>query len=183
MADARIPCPVCQRDCPVDDDGNSGFCETEQVPWTKQTVVPPNLGRDPIKHADILEYFLAPVRWSFRVTGRYFFPTLEQWELGFMRATDAEVLIVRWLRLSFAFISWHRRRGLPLRDEQQERHLVFELYRVAEGDNTVDDDIAACWRFPDGWLEEMNRLYHAMDLAERAPLWTAPPAVADWPVE
>jgi hypothetical protein len=127
---------------------------------------------------------IAIMHWTFEVVGHYSCPTLEQWELGFMQDLNMTEELRWWHRLAFAFLTWHRKRNLPLRSDAEEKELVSKFNRLvhvhqaaevaklqAAGklkggpaprpDPWAETDEAKflqeCHADPDGWEEEAER--------------------------
>jgi len=174
-------CPLCGKGCRVAPDGKSGYCKTLGR-WEKKMVSAAEL-RDmvegPIQHQELDPFDLSLAHWSYKVVGHYLYPTLEQWELGFMRDMHATREILLWHRIAFAFIGYHRRRGLALRSDEEETQLVTLLAVYASGGKCEEEDDTArqCLKEPDGWKEEGERL---IGLYKDGKDWTPPPAMADW---
>ena len=53
------------------------------------------LKKGPVRHTSLPAELQEVVEWTFEVVGRYFHPTLEQWEVGFLRDIhpDAEIRV------------------------------------------------------------------------------------------
>ena len=49
---------------------------------------------------------------------------VEQWELGFMRDLDVAGEVKFWFRVSHAFITYHRRKGMPVRSDEEELKFI-----------------------------------------------------------
>lgn len=117
---ARGRCPICGKTCRVAADGRSGHCETQKKSWRIEKVDPKGIGPGRVRHPELPRLLLDMIRWNHRVVGRYLHPTLEQWELGFMRDEDVVAEVAHWNRVAFAFIDFHHRRNLPLRPDEEE---------------------------------------------------------------
>jgi hypothetical protein len=137
-----------------------------------------NFQPGPIRRPNLSEFQKGIMAWAFAVVGHYLIPTLEQWELGFMRdSSDQEVNV--WHRLAFAFVDYHRKRGLALRSREEEKRLAGNFVAVSLG-NTLeqpdeDEIVRACLQEPDGWEKERKRV-RALAKANR---WK-PPTHIDW---
>jgi hypothetical protein len=111
-----------------------------------------NLRPGPIKHNSLPPELQDAVAWTFKLVGHHIQPTFEQWEIGFMRDRwpDAEIRV--WCRIALAFERYHRERGLPLREDGQERELIARLVEVSTGFEPDDEegrDIRECYLHPD----------------------------------
>ena len=53
------------------------------------------------------------LKWIHAVVGHYIEPTLEKWELGFMREWHVVKEVMIWHRFAFAFVTYHRRELWP----------------------------------------------------------------------
>ena len=82
--------------------------------------------------------------------------------VGFPARSPCRREVCYWHRLAFAFITYHRRRGLPLRSDEIERQLVGSFVVLGEEGNglSVEEEsfVKACFETPDGWDEEVVRL-------------------------
>ena len=56
----------------------------------------------PIRHKKLNRDDLAVARYTHRKIGRYNCPTMEQWELGFLRDANPRQELAIWLRMAFA---------------------------------------------------------------------------------
>jgi hypothetical protein len=150
-----LSCPGCQEQLPHHGYGEYR-CEKcgaafELKQLTAEEVA--QLQEGPIRHESLPADLQEAVEWSFQVVGRYVHPTLEQWEIGFMRDMHPESEIRIWCRIALAFIRYHEERGLPLRDETTERDLIGTLISVSSGVEPADDEerfIEECYRNPKG---------------------------------
>jgi len=135
----------------------------------------------PVQHPELPRALLDQARWSYRVVGHYLLPTLEQWELGFMRDQNVVGEIGFWCRVTFAFIDYHRRRDLPVRSDAEERDLTTAFAALGSGAEGLQADdldmIRACLEQPVGFAEEAERV-RGIDLNEP---WEPPESVRDWP--
>ena len=180
-------CPICRGEkCRVTADGRRGFCKRSKKKWKLEMVTPEQAKRlrgGPIRHPNLPGWLLAMMRWSYGVVGRYLYPTLEQWELGFMRDTNIVGEVILWHGIAFAFITYHRRRGLPLRSDAEERQPVAGLSAMlsqAELPDTEDTRlIRQCLDSPDGWEAEEARTKQALEAGPCAT-WSPPEDMADW---
>ena len=177
-------CPICGNVCRVAADGRSGYCERLNKPWTKETIPLSEVQPGPIVHPTLPAFLLGIIRWTYLIVGRYIQPTLEQWELGFMRDLHVEREVCYWHRLAYAFITYHRRRGLPPQSDEIERHLVRSFVVLGEADNglSIDEEtfLRDCFDTPDGWDEEVARLERLR--AEPDPAWSPPEIFEGWSV-
>jgi hypothetical protein len=123
-ADDSNPCPVCGKDCSVAADGKSGYCETMNQNWHEEMVPVSELKPGPIQHAELPDFLLDLIRWTYKVVGLYVQPTLEQWELGFMRDLHVAGEVMFWFRVSHAFITYHRRKRMTIRPADEERKFI-----------------------------------------------------------
>jgi len=58
----------------------------------------------PLQHQTIPERLSRAVAWTYEIVGHYIWPTLEQWETGFMRDLHMEREIVLWMMIAGAFL-------------------------------------------------------------------------------
>jgi hypothetical protein len=151
----------------------------------------------PLRHKRIPTELLPIVRWTYEVVGHHMLPTLEQWELIMMtawagyrpRIHNLSAYIIDWHYKTFAFITYHVRRGLPLRDRAAELRLLAGLltanreWRDWEGRDTAEmvggpeerRFIRECLTNPDGWDEECERTQRLLESTG----WV-PPSHIDW---
>jgi hypothetical protein len=152
---ANGKCPICGRPvlvsgCRVSADGRAGHCKSKKrikLPggktrseggrWERKKVRAAELEPGPLQHKSIPEPLAGLVRGTFPLVGRYIQPTLEQWEVGFMRDVHIGREIRIWAVVAGAFLTFHRRRNLPLRADEEEKRLVGALLRAGE---TAEDD-------------------------------------------
>jgi hypothetical protein len=171
-------------------DGKSGYCLTEKKHWRFSVVPMSELHPGPIEHEHLPDLLLDICRWTFDVVGRYVVPTLEQWELGFMRDVHAEREVFFWHRLAFAFITYHRRKGLRRRTDAEEKQLLGWLFDAGAGElddmaaqrlKSLDEEAALlreCLRAPDGWEEETAKMEGVFKMQN--PRWSPPDHLKDW---
>jgi hypothetical protein len=171
-------CPVCGgKRCRQAPDGKSGYCndvkrrwEVGKVPISELVVQP-----GPIENPELCEFEKGIFGWSYAVVGHYVKPTLEQWELGFMREQNIEREMICWHKITFAFVSWHRRKGLALRSREEERSLVDAFRAISLGGEQPDETIRWCWENPGGWGKEHERWEAMVDANHYEP-----PTHIDW---
>jgi hypothetical protein len=136
----------------------------------------------PIRHPELSPFLLGIIGWTYRVVGRYVRPTLEQWELGFMRDMHPDREVAIWHRLAFAFVTYHRRRDLPLRSRPEELELIgafLHLNSAAERDDSEEGlFVRQCFKSPDGWEEESARMDWLMSAPD--PTWSSPEGLEGW---
>jgi hypothetical protein len=134
----------------------------------------------PIRHKQVPDFLLDMMRWSYKIVGRFIVPTLEQWELGFMRDLNMERQVGYWHRLAFAFITWHSRAGVGLRSDDVERKLIGGFIAGKSETEVVNGvSLRECWERPDGWEKEVARFD---DLTNDAIAhWSPPEHLKDWP--
>jgi hypothetical protein len=77
VSEQRI-CPVCGKTCPVDADGQSGFCNSTKKRWKLEQVPVAGLKPGPLQHQDLPPELLKQARWTYEVVGRFVKPTFEQ---------------------------------------------------------------------------------------------------------
>lgn len=165
-------CPICHRPCwisgcRVSPDGKSGFCKSkkrvkvpgggtrrEGGPWELKKVPVGDFKEGPLQHETIPERLSKAVGWTYEIVGHYIWPTLEQWELGFMRDFHMEQEIAIWVVIAGAFLTYHRLRNLAVRSDEEEKDLVGGLLQASQigGD---DPDAAAIPEY--GFLRECLR--------------------------
>jgi hypothetical protein len=178
-------CPLCgkTKTCEIDADGQSGYCNTEGKKWEFQLAKVSDLKPGPIRHQELPEFLLDIMQWSFKVIGHYVVATLEQWELDFMRDLNVGPEVLLWHRIAFAFITYHRKRNLPVRSDSEEQQLVGSLVSIASGvavKNTKESGfIQQCYEAPDSWDEEITRVKSLA--ASRDARWSPPEQFKDWP--
>jgi hypothetical protein len=177
-------CPMCRGGrCRITADGQRGICK-KQGHWQKKTLAADESRQvqpGPIQHRGVSAWTQGIVRWSYSIVGRYVVPTLEQWELGFMRDTHIararEVLY--WHLLSFAFITYHRRLKIPLRSEEEERMLVGAFANLGTESQANPAEVkllVECMNNPDGWEAEHNRFQEMVP----GDAWSDP-VIGEWP--
>jgi hypothetical protein len=132
----------------------------------------------PIQHEQLPKLHLDILHWTFRIVGHYIQPTLEQWELGFMRDTEVTKEVALWHRITCAFITYHRRKGLPLRSDKEEKRLLRDLIVLSTGEGCNDPLASECYMNPDGFDEESKRIKHA---ESESTGWSPSTTYADWP--
>jgi hypothetical protein len=110
----------------------------------------------PIRHETLSEDVLTAIQFSYETVGHYVKPTLEQYELDFMRDAQPEREVAVWLRIAFAWQLYHERyiTNTVLSDEQ-ETNLVITLVLISMGvtdpkqhtkvTTTVGTDLLKCW--------------------------------------
>jgi hypothetical protein len=178
---AKKICPVCKGNkCRVAANGKSGFCKT-QGKWRRKMVKIKDLQPGPIQHKNLHPLEQDLTAWSYAVVGRWQCPTLEQWELGFMRDIHKGQEIIGWHRIACAFITYHRRLRLPLRSAAEERRLVGLLVDAGSVGfpPVTDKDVVECMDAPEGWENEVQRINEC--LRATPARWTPSPQFADWP--
>ena len=153
IMDNFLSCPNCREKIPDHgcDDYQCDKCGTtfriKQL--TAKEVA--QLQEGPIRHESLPAELQEAVEWSFKVVGHYVHPTLEQWEIGFMRDMHPESEIGVWCRIAQAFIRYHEKRGIPLRDDEAERDLIGTLISVSTGVEPADDEerfVKKCYMNP-----------------------------------
>jgi len=181
-------CPICGNLCRVAADGQSGYCKSTKKRWEKKEIPVSELKKlepGPILHSELPEFLLGVIRWTYSIVGRYVQPSLEQWELGFMRDLHVTQEVIFWHRLAFAFISYHRRQNLSLRSEAEEQQLVRSLIRIALGSENEEREseegklLRECWTAPDGWKVETARIKEWAEHPNAA--WSPPEHLGNWP--
>jgi hypothetical protein len=183
MAKAR--CPICGKMCRVAPDGKSGYCKTQKSPWKTEKVRLKNLWPGSIQHNDVDLLSRDMMKWSYDVVGRYLYPTLEQWELGFMRDMRTRMEVWFWHRIAAAFITYHRRLNLPLRSADEERKLIGRFVELVSMDEsqktTVETNLLESWQSPEGFEKEVKRLEGLVQPSGEVKRWTPPPQFDKWP--
>jgi hypothetical protein len=175
----KMRCPICGGFCRVDADGQRGYCEKVKAPWQKKLVPLSELvPSGPILHPNPSACLEDLMRWSFSVVGHFAVPTLEQWELAFMQDLSMERQVLDWHRVALAFITYHRRRNVPVRTDAEEQQLVGRLLLCTEDlplpGGEDDEFIRQCGQRPDGWDEERARVGRL--IATPGARWTPPRA-------
>lgn len=86
--------------------GKSGLAAWNNKPkgakLEKRMVDPSEIRPGPIQHANLNREQLALCAYTYKWAGKYIQPTLEQWELGFMRDLHADRELSFWGRVSIA---------------------------------------------------------------------------------
>ena len=186
-------CPICQKTgtCRIAPNGKRGYCKTRKKRWKLERVPTAELAKmqpGPIQHKDLIPFEEDLMRWSYRIVGHYVQDTLEQWELGFTRDMDMQSEVACWHRLAFAFITWHRRTGTPLRDDATEGKLVakFVFAGTERAPLSADEEskmVRQCWDTPDDWGED-GCLQSGVWTDEKGhKRWAPPEHLKDWPAE
>jgi hypothetical protein len=177
------PCPICGKTCTVAADGKSGHCNTMNQSWHREMVPVSELKPGPIQHANLPDFLLDLIRWTYKVVGHYIQPTLEQWELGFMRDLHVAGEVMFWFRVSHAFITYHRRKGMVVRSVDKERQFIGTFLSLGPDEVSGESDetkfIRKCFFAPDGWDEEVARVQKSAG-AEDAR-WSPREQVKNWP--
>jgi hypothetical protein len=138
-----------------------------------------NIKPGPIQHRDVPPFLLDIMQWTYKIVGHYVQPTLEQWELGFMRDVHIEQEVAYWVRLAHAFISYHERRKLPLRSDDEELRLVGSFMQRPVGTDHESALIRDCWKNPERWKEEAENVDKLA--GDPNPHWTPLPGYENWP--
>jgi hypothetical protein len=176
-------------------DGKSGYCKTQKKRWQQELLTPAaakklKLELGPIMHKEVPRLLLDVMRWTYSIVGRHMYPTLEQWELGFMHDVHIDQEVALWHRLAFAFIDYHQRRALPVRPGEEEKKLIGLLVAVSSGPLTPEQlqvtpeehsILQQCWLSPDGWEAEAARVSRLV--AEGGSIessWSPPEHLKDW---
>jgi hypothetical protein len=173
---------MCGNLCRVSADGTKGYCRVGKKRWKRQLASPDELRRmKPSAPRDLQldQDHLEVIRWTYAVVGHYVHPTLEQWELGFMRDAHPDREVIIWYRIAFAFITYHKRCGLPLRSHAEEARLVGTLASASTGYAVPGEEgklARQCFEAPDGWEEEFARVAQ-LDGAT----WSPPEHLEGWP--
>ncbi len=105
-----------------------------------KTVKTSDIKDAPIRHESLPPKMLKTLKLLYDDVGRYVQPTLEQWELGFMRDTHPEREVTAWCRIAFAWHDFHKRYhgDKRLRDEE-EKKLVGALSMISCGITDVKE--------------------------------------------
>jgi hypothetical protein len=177
-------CPICGKLCRVAADGKSGYCKSTKKNWERKKVPVSEIKPGPIRHAELPDFLLGVIRWTYSIVGHYIQPTLEQWELGFMRDMNVTKEVIFWHRLAFAFIAYHRRRNLPLRSDAEEQKLVGSFIALEPKEDVSEESeeeklLRQCWTAPDGWDEEIARVQQLANLPDAT--WSPPAQLGNWP--
>jgi hypothetical protein len=94
----------------------------------------------PIRHETLPPKLMDDIKQSYNVVGKYLYPTLEQWEVGFLRDAFPAREVHVWAKISLAFMDYHQKRGLESRDRETEVNLVGRLIEVSTGYQPDDDE-------------------------------------------
>lgn len=193
----RKTCPICTRPCgpltgcKLNADGKSGFCaakstnrsgkrvpfgafEQREVKLDKSFM---NKIKRVVQHESFPQWLSGLFHWTYKVTGRYIQPTLEQWERGFMFDRDPYLQAQLWMRISFAFIDWHKRQDLPLRSDEEEVQLIGSFCRLSFSppEDAPDSLEKECYISPEGWETEVER---SVGLIAKG-IWSPPVGVGE----
>ena len=66
---------------------------------------------------------MAVARWTYEHAGKYKTPTLEQWELGFMKDTNPDSELAAWVIISLALESWVNEKSKPVSDKRKKDYI------------------------------------------------------------
>jgi hypothetical protein len=166
-------------------DGSHGYCKTEKKRWKKQRMSAKELAGmspGPIRHPELPPFTLDLIRWSHSVVGKYLHPTLEKWELGFMRDTHVEQEVWLWHRIAFAYITYYSRLGRLPKDDAEAGRTVNLLAGISSGHEPRSEEertLRECYVSPDGWAEEEARMLAMLN--SRPERWTLPGHFPNWP--
>jgi hypothetical protein len=169
-------------------DGKSAYCKTCKTTWHLELTSTAEIQPGPIIHQEVPAILLALTRWAYQVVGHYVESTLEQWELFLMRDAYMEKEVLIWHRIALAFITYHRRRALPVRSNEEEKKLLGLLVVIASEPTTPEslkvtpeehEFLLECQQTPDHWKEEAYRI--ARLLVRGGTSWSPPEHLKDWP--
>src|SRR5690242_16605909 len=62
----------------------------------------------PIQHQSLPDDLLKQIKEIYDLVGRYTCPTLEEWEIGFMRDMRPEREVAIWARIALAWLKYHK---------------------------------------------------------------------------
>jgi len=166
-------CPVCEKKCLVSNDNQSGICRTKGR-WERKLVSREGIAKlkaGPIQHQAIPDGLEPAVEWTYRIVGHYLYPTLEQWELGFLRELYIEKEILFWQWAAIAFIHYHKHHNLELRAAEQEKKLLGNFITMQPPDDDADKSYFRELCGEDGYKAEWERTLQLL----RAGLAWSPP--------
>jgi hypothetical protein len=108
------------------------------------------LKQGPLQHGGLTPPQQEVARRSFMVAGRFVEPTLEQWELGFMRDMHPDGELALWVVLSVAFQKYLRVHHV--KDQKQQTRIVAALSIISSGGRLtgpenakLDAELRALW--------------------------------------
>jgi hypothetical protein len=100
--------------------------------WKK--INPSELRPAPIRHESLSADLLKTIKQLYDNVGCYLHPTLEQWELGFMRDTHPESEVAVWVQIAMAWQDYHQRYANGKRlEHNEEEKLVGALVSFSMG--------------------------------------------------
>lgn len=88
-----------------------------------------------------------------------------------------------WFRVSHAFITYHRRKRILLRSEEEEKKFIGVFLNLRPEDVPGEPEetkfIRECYLAPDGWDEEVALLQLLAE--DKNARWSPSDRVKDWP--
>ena len=105
-----------------------------------KTVKTSDIKDAPIRHESLPPKMLKTLGQLYDDVGRYVQPTLEQWELGFMRDTHPEREVRVWCGIAMAWHIFHKRHtGYERLRDEEEKKLVSALSMISCGTTDVKE--------------------------------------------
>lgn len=95
--------------------------------------------RTPLRHSGLSEPQLAFAKYTYQVVGKYQCPTLEQWELGFMRDTHPDQELMTWMRISCVVKKLRKSQFRP-------REIAYWLAMASTLEGNIPGVILNAWR-------------------------------------
>ena len=94
----------------------------------------------PFRHESLPPEIHQTLSVLYESVGRYIDPTLEQWELGFMRDAHPEREVALWSKIAFAWREYHLRyTGGDRLDDVEEKQIVGFLVLLSMGVTNVPE--------------------------------------------
>ncbi len=95
---------------------------------------PKKLRRGPIRNKSLPPRMLEQIRAVYDVIGSYVSPSLEQFEISFMRDSNPAVEVAIWCSITAAWLAYHEQYlGDELLAEEDEKKLLAALISISTG--------------------------------------------------
>lgn len=93
----------------------------------------------PIQNQSLCPELLNPVKAVYRLIGRYFSQTLEEFEVGFLQDPHPAYEVEIWCRIATAWYDYHESfLNGELLSDNEERKLIAALIAISTGEQDVD---------------------------------------------
>ncbi len=107
------------------------------------------LRNTPVRHGGFPAELLARMKSTYDTVGRFLSPTLEHWELGFMKDTNPASELAIWEHIEASFNRYRQTYGEPTPEEQKQIVLGLAVISSAGEPETLNADLRArlheCW--------------------------------------